>query len=290
MSSDGGSAVLRRAASFSTPGCSKTPLSPSSPFSRASSSKSASSFGCSVLPSCIHWRHQQEGSESYEMLHFHDDSVHVRDHFGDIDVFAIDGDDDFNSASSPVRHESVGDFSSDFLADSHSSPGQLSRRTSAPPEISAHAPETKLTRLITSFQRCIAQKHPGPDPAIHLILRGIELKQHACQLLANCFSGHDVCALDIAPRVRFDSDSKSYVHCRMGGSILRLGICVCSFRDSGDCDPNTGNDGMRTLLRMLQQGPKRGHSLIELIIPRCNIGQAFVSSPFFIFFPLCFSC
>jgi hypothetical protein len=41
---------------------------------------------------------------------------------------------------------------------------------------------------------------------------------------------------------------------------------------SGDCDPNTGNDGMRTLLRMLQDGPNCGKKLLHLIIPRCNIG------------------
>ena len=219
-------AILRRAASFSSSPASSgsfdTPRSPSSPLFRVSSSKSASSFGCSVFPSCIHWRSQLEDSESHEMLHFHEDASHVHEHFGDADVLSIDHDEGLNASSFLVRHESLGSFSSDSP---ESTPGPLSRRTSAPPELSLHASETKLTRLINAFQRCMAQRHSGPESAIQLILRGIELKQPAWELLAACFRGHDICVLDIAPRVRFDSDSKSYVHCRMG----RSDICLTPF-------------------------------------------------------------
>ena len=34
---------------------------------------------------------------------------------------------------------------------------------------------------------------------------------------------------------------------------------------------------MRTLLRMLQLGPSKGSALLELIIPRCNIGWALIT-------------
>ena len=216
MSHTGGH-ILRRAASFSAFDSPQTPVSPLSPFSRSSSSKSASSFGCSDFPSCIHWHDQVEGSDFYEMLHFHDDEDHVHTNFhGSFDLLSIDPDEDFMHSSPPIRHESLDGVNSDSVLESHTSP--LLRRTSAPPELSAHASETKITRLIRAFQRCSATRRAGPSPAIHLILRGIELKQPASELLSKSLNGHDICVLDIAPRVKFDSDSKSYVHCRLGKS------------------------------------------------------------------------
>lgn len=62
--------------------------------------------------------------------------------------------------------------------------------------------------------------------------------------------------------------------------MLAFGMISNSSDLLGDCDPNTGNDGMRTLLRMLQDGPNNGKKLLQLLIPRCNIGQVQVPSCF----------
>jgi hypothetical protein len=216
-------ALLRRAASFSAAQSPDTPRSPASPFSRNSITLSASSFGCSDFPSCIHWCDEAEGAQFYEMLHLHDDIDHVERHFhGDHKDLRFE---DFVVSSSPVRSITGGDFNgnsdSSFL-----SPEPLCRRASAPAEVTVPPSETKISSLISAFEQYHSLKQPDSNRTIHLILRGIELKQPACERLSKCFTGYDICVLDIAPKVKFDSDSKSYIHCRPG----TLSLVFFSFR------------------------------------------------------------
>ena len=213
--------VLRRAASFG--GASPdTPPSPASPFSRNSGTLSASSFGCSNFPSCIHWCDEAEGTQFYEMLHLADDKDHVHEHFhGDHHEHTLD---DFLGSSSLVRSITGGNFTHE--SDSFfPSADPVSRRASAPAEVAAPASETKISSLISAFEHYHSLKLPNSNRAIHLILRGIELKQPASERLSKCFTGHDICVLDIAPKVKFDSDSKSYVHCRPGTCLVPCTFC-----------------------------------------------------------------
>lgn len=217
MSTTGTPGILRRTASFNS---ASSPHSPVSPFTRSLSANSASSFGCSDFPSCIHWCDQLEANEVYEMLHFHDDTDHVNVHFhGDAHDIPCDDDDDFEEPSSAVRLDSVGSLdgkkSSDTILECRSSTDVLVRRVSAPSGTGSHASESRLSRLIRAFE-LNSLKYPNPNRSIHVILRGIELKQSAWERLSKCFLNYDIGVLDIAPKVKFDSDSKSYVHCRPG--------------------------------------------------------------------------
>ena len=284
MSSAGHQKVLRRTLSVGSG--SQSPESPhrtSSPFSRNSSTRSASSFGCSEFPSCIHWCDQVDSVQSYEMLHFELDGMHVQQHFHGDCQDSLDHPDEILVSSSLFRAASGGNSGgedtpkSDSHLHSHSSSPDIPpmRRTvSASPAVLSSTPssESKLDSLIKAFECCKSLKSPGADRTIHLALRGIELKKRCCERLSMCFNGYDIRVLDLAPKVQFNSDLKSYVHCN-SGSCLRF---RCTRLDSsyvaGDCDPNTGNEGMRILLNMLQLGPNKGSKLEQLIIPRCNIG------------------
>jgi hypothetical protein len=200
-----------------------------SPFSRNSSSRSASSFGCSEFPSCIHWCDQIENGQSYEMLHFDFDDMHVKHHFHGECQDSTDHSQDFRVSSSPLRTASVGHsggedspnsdshlYSHSSSSDVHALPA-LRRTASALPVLSYALPsESKLDSLIGAFERCKSLKRPDTDRAIHLALRGIELRKHCCERLLKCFCGYDIRVLDLAPKVKFDSDLKSYVHCNSG--------------------------------------------------------------------------
>jgi hypothetical protein len=232
--------IRRRSASFTS---ADSPKSPASPFARNSSSNrqrplpptslhlqprtpleifsvlsrhllnSASSFGCSEFPSCIHWCDQLEESHSYEMLHFDVDSKHV-DFLGEAHEVAIDEGEDLVRLGSLGRH-STRDFSAFDRLDTHCGSDLLVRSASAPSTVGAHASETKLKSLIRAL-KCSSLKDCNPNRTIHVILRGMELKQPAWEQLSECLYNHDISVLDIAPKVKFDSDSKSYVHCSNG--------------------------------------------------------------------------
>ena len=155
------------------------------------------------------------------MLHFHDDMDHVNGHFhGDVHEMSCDEDDDSNEQ--PVRLDSLGSwdgkYSSDAILASRSSSDVLVRRASAPSSLGSLASESRLSRLIRAFE-LNSLKYPNPNRSIHVILRGIELKQSAWERLSKSFLNYDIGVLDIAPKVKFDSDSKSYVHCRPGEFI-----------------------------------------------------------------------
>lgn len=201
MSDTGGHPIRRRSATLTS---GDSPQSPASPFTRLSSSNSASSFGCSEFPSCIHWCDQLEESHSYEMLHFDVDSKHL--HFLGSDHEApIDQGEDLVRLGSRGSHGNISDIHDDISS-------QLPvRSASAPSAVS----ETKLASLIRALQRS-SLKDCHPNRSIHVILRGIELKQPAWEQLSECLFKHDISVLDIAPKVKFDSDSKSYVHCSTG--------------------------------------------------------------------------
>ena len=221
-----GQKILRRTLSV---GSAASPESPLCPFSRNSSSRSASSFGCSEFPSCIHWCDQIESGQSYEMLHFDFDDMHVKHHFHGDCQDSIDHSQDFRVSSSPLRTASVGNSGGEDSPNSishlysHSSSSDapalpaLRRTASALPVLSYALPsESKLDSLIGAFERCKSLKRPDTDRAIHLALRGIELRKHCCERLLKCFCGYDIRVLDLAPKVKFDLDLKSYVHCNSG--------------------------------------------------------------------------
>jgi hypothetical protein len=165
-------------------------------------------------------------------LHFDCDDDVVLSHFsGDEHVLSIGAHDHSVLFPLPMPSESKS-FTDDCLSNHESSSfvklcsERLVRRASAPSEVTPLSSQSKLIGLVKAFEHCNSLKPYSARRTIRLILRGIELKQPACERLSKCFLGYDVSVLDLAPKVRFDSDSKSYVHCRLG----RCRICclICS--------------------------------------------------------------